>query len=377
MARGPPRAPSATLVGMAYPKGHGLLRKLDLKCPEVVLKEPKYWNPDFCRLFLEKWSAVDLADGAAGRRLLEVGFELLEKVNPPEDRPVLRARALAILGNAQRSAGCLQEAEESFARADSSDIPRFDRADLCRRLAYLRRDQDRWPEALELAGEARELFAAEKDEHGAGRALIIEAQVLMYLGRPRESTEAFRQALTRLDYRKGPHAYFAAVHGLGVNLVETGAAEPRQVIRTVREEFRKLRKTRISRTGERLPAGSLPCLKLRWLEALAWRQAACTRQSERLLWRVRDGLLAHDPPQPRDVAFLSVELSFELLEDGRWAEIERLAAEAVALLGGTATPALAALELWHRAALARTLTETTLATVRSAFLPLPRRSNDD
>jgi len=154
---------------------------------EEVLTESRYCSVTFCRTFLDSFGEQTKGDPQLARRWAEIGLELVSKVEEASEvkQPALRARAATMLGSSYRAIGDTQRADEVYREAlklyRDLDAP-LDRADLRRRIAYLRMEQRRFEEALDELELARDVFEATGLEEQHGLVLMAIGHVYQEQG---------------------------------------------------------------------------------------------------------------------------------------------------------------------------------------------------
>lgn len=156
------------------------------------------------------------------------------------DGPWLRLQALAwgVVASAYRNTSDLHRAESCLAvalaflaelRGRREPVPDEESAALAARLAlraaYLRCDQGRFDEALELNREAVEGFRTVGDEHLVGSALLDRALVHHRAGHTERAVQILTGAVERIDRERDPRVYLAAVHNMAVYLERTAHTE--------------------------------------------------------------------------------------------------------------------------------------------------------
>ncbi len=349
--------------------------------PDDVLQEPRYWNPQFCRFFLDSWGDVAFRDPQLGRRLADIGMKLLAKVEErtAAEHPALRARAKAILGSSFRRTGRLTDAEKSYAEAleiySGLEEP-LDQADLYRRMAHLRRDQGRHREALDFTRQAALGFLAARDRHSYGRVMNVEGTIYAATGNFHVALRRFGKALANLDYGKSAHAFYAAQNNFVAALVRHPDPTPGQLA----EALEALR----SHDARRRRRPTVTSAILRYLEALVMLRSGTTRaRARRLLLGARHDL--SELGMPLDVAAVSLDLAKVYLEDGRWFDLRQVAGEAVELLAQVpgSGEALAAFRLWQTSILAGELEDELVDRCRGLLgglrtqVPAPEQPSDD
>jgi len=137
----------------------------------------------------------------------------------------LQADAWAILGSSYRAVGDLRRAENAFNVAFSflAEKPLFDPlalSRLCQRAAYLRGDQGRFAEALELVDSAITDYRRIGEKGRLACALVDKGVLLRAAGRVREALALVRQALEILDPAAEPRIFLAASHNMALYLQE-------------------------------------------------------------------------------------------------------------------------------------------------------------
>lgn len=177
----------------------------------------------------------------------------------------LQSDAWAVLASAHRGAGEIDTAERVLLVALTflDVLPRADnarRARLAQRASYIRLDQGRFGEALELLAESRRLYLTLGHEQRAASVQVDTALVLARAGRGQRAVWHLSRALDVLDRGCEPRSYLAAVHNMARVLLET-AEEPAHE----REALRWLELA--IREHERFPE-PLNVLRLRALAAL-------------------------------------------------------------------------------------------------------------
>ena len=137
----------------------------------------------------------------------------------------LQADAWAILGSSYRAVGDLRRAENAFNVAFSflAERPLYDPlalSRLCQRAAYLRSDQGRFPEALDLIDSAIADFRQLGENGRLACALVDRGVILRGAGLVREALSYVRQALEILDTAAEPRIFLAASHNMALYLQE-------------------------------------------------------------------------------------------------------------------------------------------------------------
>jgi tetratricopeptide (TPR) repeat protein len=300
----------------------GLLELVVEQTLEMSLRDPRR-GEEYGRLALR---VADFLD--AGR----YGAERLED---------LRARTLAYIGNARRIQSDLVDADRTFRQAlvhlrrGTGDV--LELAIFLDLLASLRRSQRRFQESFSLLRKAVSVFLELGDLHRAGRSLVNLSNGLVHAGLAEESVPVLYRSLELIDAGLEPRLLLSARHSLITVLTETGRfLEARRAYREARPLYRSF------------PEPSIQNRRI-WLKgriACGLSQAA---EAESLFLAAREGFLAEDIPY--ETALVSLDLSLLYAEQGRTAELKRLAAELVPIFASRQIhrEALAALAFLQRA----------------------------
>jgi tetratricopeptide (TPR) repeat protein len=252
----------------------------------------------------------------------------------------LRARAWAYIGNARRVRFELREAQTAFDLAlvhlrQGTREP-WERAVWLDLKASLLRYQRRFDDAMRLLNRAMKLFLAVGDRHRAGRTLVSMENVLHRAGKPEKGIPLLYQAIELIDPDQEPHVLLTAKHNLIDDLAEVGRYMEAQRLSTqTRPLYRRLD----------------PWLRYRriWVEGKIALGLAQPERAEALLEEARMGFQQQGALY--EVAITSLELAGLYAEQGRVAEMKRLAEEMVPVFSSRKIhrEALAALSLWAQA----------------------------
>lgn len=356
-----------SVKGVCHVPGQRLLAELDLFTnPRVVLEDPKYWNPDFARHFIEAWDDVAYVDPHAGMRLARTAVELVELLDE-DDRPILLPRALATVGSSHRALEELHEAEAVFAQVaalhEKTLIPRLDEADYCRRMTYFRRDQGRYVEALTFAEKTIVLCQAEQASHDLGSAYAARGSVYLLMiwtgdAVPRsEPIQSLSLAVERIDPRKSQYAYEAATGNLALSLLEGYDCDLEMTLATLKKTLRLQAKLRITKK-------TLPNAIVRWMIGLVYLRIGFLDRAGEILRRARRVLMQLG--FLKDVVRISLDLARVYHAQGFWGRLRVLAEEILSLEEVYTPEALTALRVWHEAILREHVPERTWKRVLDA-----------
>ncbi len=278
----------------------GLLELVVEQTLEISLQDPRR-GEEHGRLALR---VADFLD--AGR----YGAERLED---------LRARTWAYIGNSHRIQSDLAGAETAFRqglahlRSGTGDL--LELAIFLDLLASLRRSQRRFRESFKLLRKAISAFSSLGDLHRAGRSMVNLSAALLYAGLAEESVPVLYRAMELIDPKQEPRLLLGAKHNLILVLTDTGRfLEAQRAYREARPIYR------------RFPEPSIQNRR-RWVKGKISRGLGQAAEAESLFLAARDGFLAEDIPY--ETALVSLDLAQLFAEQGRTAELKRLATELV------------------------------------------------
>jgi len=319
-----------------------------------------------CRAFLEQWDEIAFRDPKAG---YEHAVEGLARVRQLGDAPVLLARGLTFMGSSHRLTG---ELPEALAVLRDQAIPIYrnrtdavpDEADARRRLGLVHRDFAALGEpghrerAFDEINRGFRLYTALGHPEGMARCQLARGAALLRL---EEIDPALQTLIPVLPKLTGIYAHSAALN------VHTALVWARRLRITISKDLRKLalENVRLVRLS--------PASRERWPERPSCRESYGRRKKTPAdaLWRwnlavfLEQDRRYHDALQNyetarADFAGLGMQLCVaEIALDvaplyarfGMWKKVERVAAEAVRLLGGFpgSSQAVAAYGLWAQA----------------------------
>ena len=158
---------------------------LELGAP-VLLERKKYWKLTVFDLFLDRCDAYTFSQPAFGLFLAELAPDFarcVARINRSAIEESLLFRAHAVLGSAYRAVGRLDDADTAYRTAEDFEVPRLERAELLRRLAYLRMEQRRLEDALACVDEAIFLHRTEGDLRDCTSSVAVSWREAMYSSR--------------------------------------------------------------------------------------------------------------------------------------------------------------------------------------------------
>lgn len=277
----------------------------------------------------------------------------------------MRARAWAHIGNARRVRSDLQGAEEAFQRA-SSHLENGTQDPLEQAISFdlqasLLRDQRRFGEALQLLRRGVAICLKTGELHRAGRTLVNLSYVHWSAGRLEKAIPALYRALELLDPAQEPRLLLCARHNLILYLADLDRfTEAWSLYRESRQLYQQF-------------PDAWTQNRRRWVKGKMARGLAQFAQAESLFLAARDGFVSEGIPY--DTALVSLELATLYAEQGRTADLKRLAEEMVLIFASRQIhrEALAALAFLKQAAEAE---RASLAIVSEIAAYLRRAQHD-
>ena len=288
-----------------------------------LLSDSRLHTWGFYELLVERSLETATRDSALAEELGLLGLGLADRLRADlygadviED---LRGRAWAHVANARRVRSDLAGADRAIAEArkhlrKGTQDP-LEIAVLLDLEASLRRDQRDLPEAGRLFRQAAGIFLRHGDPHRSGRSLVNLSTVHYFAGEVDEALALLRRSLVLIDVEQEPRLRLCAQHNLVFYLTEAGRfEEAREVYRETRPLYRDFAEPWVQN-------------RRKWVRGRILRGLGRPGPAESLLLAARDGFLAEGIPY--DTALVSLEIAMLYAEQGRTAELKRLAAEMV------------------------------------------------
>ena len=316
------------LIGRERAAAPGLVGEL-LAVPagerEALLRRGRFQTIAVCELLIEQSFAEGFQDPVRARELAGLAVQVADRLDLLlYGRSVVqdfRARAWAYLGNARRLGSDLRGAEEAISRAErfsgEGSADPLEEARVLDLKASLLGDQGRLEEAAELLDVVVDIYEDIRDVHRQGRALISKGLFLAYAGRPEQGLDWISRGLERIRGEQEPRLVLMANHNLAWCLADCGRAE---------EARRHLDGVRPLYEGFSDPW----TLRLAWLEARIAAGLGRRDEAERRFHELRDAFL--EQRLGYDASIVTLDLAVLYLEQGRTAEVRRLAEEALPVL---------------------------------------------
>lgn len=333
----------------------------------LVQNNPRYGSLPLADLLLEKAWERGLQEPAAGREMIGLVFEILDRIDTEltgqEILNDLRGRGWGYQANFLRMLSSLREAEEGFRKAEelladgTGDL--LERARIVALKSTLRRAQKRRGEAAELLDEALEIYLALDEGHLAGRTMLSQALLHNEQGDPAKAIEVLREAQELIEPAVDPYLVRVVQQNLAVYLTDLGRYE--EAMNLLPALRRRMVESR---------SGRMELLRLRWQEGKILLGLGHESRAEAAFLEVRKGFV--EEAIAHDAATVSLELASLYLRQGRTAEIRELARQLVPIFQSRDLhqEAIASLLLFQQAverdALTLRLVEEVAAVVRKA-----------
>jgi len=337
---------------------------------EAVRTGCRYRSLGLVNHLLERARLDGLQDPSQSRCLAELAVEASESL-PDGSYPaplLAEARSLswAVLGNALRIGSDLFAAERAFRSSGThlgGDLAHpVVEAEVLSLLGSLRLAQARYAEAMEILLEATEIHRAFGEATAEAKAVLKMAKAAGEAGESEQAVALLERAEALLDPTEDPKLALHIRHARVVWLNDAGRSM------AAAELYEQLRPEYEAQFGD---FASLQLVA--WLGArILWSQGE-TERAELELLEVRSRFEERD--EAYDFALVTLDLAILYLEQGRTAEVRRLAEEMLPIFTSRRIHqhALAALVLFQRAADAET---ATVALVRdlTSFLGRARQN---
>ncbi|HEY2739777.1 MAG TPA: hypothetical protein VGK45_15320 [Thermoanaerobaculia bacterium] len=287
----------------------------------MVTDSPRFRTWGFCELLLDACREWGFQDPPRALQMARLGVEAADRLDRERYGEArvndLRARAWAILANAERILTDFRAAEKSFDRAErllqeGTGEPLDDAFHLLLK-ASLFGHQQRFAEAFGLLDRVERIAQRCEDRHLRGKALIARGFLAGMAQEPEQSLQHLREGLQSVDPEREPRLMVAACHNLVLGLTESGhVREAADLLEHSRPLYQSL--------GDRMNL-----IRLTWLEGKIALGCEDLDRAEALLLEARS-LLA-ERGLGYDTALLGLDLARLYARQGRGAEMRRLAEE--------------------------------------------------
>lgn len=266
--------------------------------PRILLETAECPSDEILAAIREHGARLMMEDVGAVLEWADIGIQLARRYGA-----IRLARMLGFNGSALRLAGRYDEAESYFSESLSilDHQSPADEADILRRMAWLRADQERLDDASHLAHKAIELSKRYGSKHQLGKALVAAATVWYAQGEYDEAAQYFAEAQRHLDYQTSPSSYYAVSHNLAAALVKAPN------VKRFGSVFAAIKAARKSLP----PRAAVARAKLKWIEGLLYLRLGNNHRAVEILSR----LFKRFQGTPQECATLAVDLAkayFEL-----------------------------------------------------------------
>lgn len=293
---------------------------------EALLRSGRFQTIAVCELLIERSFAEGFQDPARACELADLAIQVADRLDILlYGRSVVqdfRARAWAYLGNARRLGSDLRGAEEAISLAgyfsEEGSADPLEEARILDLKASLLGDQGRLEEAAGLLDVVIDIYEDIRDAHRQGRALISKGLFLAYAGQPEQGLDWISRGLERIRGEQEPRLVLMASHNIAWCLTDCGRAEEAQ---------RHLDGIRHLYDGFSDPWTRL---RLGWLEARIAAGLGRREEAARKLHELRNAFV--EQRLGYDASIVTLDLAALYLEQGRTAEVRRLAEEALPVL---------------------------------------------
>ena len=336
-----------------------LFRELtSLREPErraLIRRESRFRSWVLVARMLDESRELSFDRPRRGERLARLALDLLHRLDPEiyGERLIrdLEGRGWAVLGNALRLAADLEGADRAFERASrrlADTFDPFERAELLALLGSLRRDQQRFDEALEAFDRAQTLYEEIRETRRIPRILTKKGLLWLERAEPERAVEFFVEAQGLLSPGQDFRTELAVRHNLCWCYVHM-------------EQYP--RACRVFRDNQTLYAradDSWTRLRVRWLEGNLEAGTGNEARAVELLTEVREAFAENG--QDYDAAFVSLDLALLYARQRRFPELRRLAREMASVFSARHIHrgAVLALAFFRQAAERETLTARTV-----------------
>lgn len=306
---------------------------------------PRFHTWGFCEFLLYRSREQNFQDPVVGESLALLAVEVLDHLDGSlygcESLEDLRARAWSYVANSRRVKTDFPGAEEaftfalSFLKLGTGDL--MEKALILDLKASLLTKQRRFAKALGLLRRSMAIFLDFGETHRAGRTLVKMSSVHSLAGESEKAISLRYRALELIDPVREPRLLLIAWHNLIEDLSEMGKfMEAQKLLVKARPLYKSF---------DQPWSGNFR----KWLEGRIALGLGQADQAEALFLVARDGFLLSDAAY--DTALVSLDLAALYAEQGRMAELKRIAAEMVPIFSSRQIhrEALAALNYWRQA----------------------------
>lgn len=352
-----------------------LLDELEKGSPEeqveMVRSDRRFGHPELVEKLIERSHAVRYKNPEGMLRfalLARVASEAcpVEAAGSEQQLSDLRTRGWMQQANALRVCNRFDEADQAFAEAvrwrEKGTGDPLLHARLFEQIASLRTYQGRYPDAIELAEEAGEVYRDLEEHHSLASTMVQRAVASQYANEPEEAIRILNDAIPLIDPEKNPHLLLAACHNLVLSYIAVD--RPEQAL-SLYFETRDLYKQF---------EDELILLRVGWQEGQLLRDLGHLRAAETALLQARKGFLERS--LAHEVALVSLDLAWVYVKMGMVEQLKQTITEAIPIFRAlrVGREALAALlQLQHAAGKEKQALEL-IRLLNSQLSPLTRNA---
>ena len=334
------------------------------KDPDCLIREKKYWKPEFFPFYLRRCDDLLWENPGEGLVFSQPAPDLAAKIaasDPTANGADYMILGYSYLGGAYRRNGDYSLSEVQFQQAkgyrDNASPKAL--AEYLRRYAYLCLVQHR-PEAFGVINEAIAIHKRGNlvSRHPLGECLLCRGAAYLEFEQPDKVFDDYTAALNHLSFDEDPKPYYCALHNLATWAVDYGTdAELEQAMRNLKPARRLL---------NCYPHRRYAQLTLRWLCALIDVRLGNHGRAEVELRKLGSAFqrlgLAYE------IGMVQLDLARIYLAQDKRRKLQDLANDTAKLFRRLGNEACAekALDIW-RELFTRPLTETGLREARDRF----------
>jgi len=337
-----------------------LVRELAKREPGELVLRKSYRDRTFLPLLFEHLNELNFTDPRAALPWAKLTPELVRKTFKADLEWM--SLALGILGSSYLLCSEHAKSEETLTEALDCTLGHgISRADILRRLAYLKGCQKKYQEATSLAEEALGILREHGDSESIANGLSCLGYTLALECKYSASVLAYGEALALIDPKQSKVS--ERIHlGASTNLI--------YVMASARPKNQKAALGLVRRARELVKGSkrSVARYRLLWIEGTIWESVGLHRRAETAFTLARDGFVTQK--MPFEIALISLSLGTILQLSGEWEQLEKLASETYLRLRilTANTEAVAALSLWRNAIRGKSLTESAVEATRGVII---------
>ncbi len=288
-----------------------------------ILDEERFHSLKLCQLLQSRSREAWFSAPATALEMADLAVEVSQYLDSGRygSSVVEDARALAwsYLGNAFRIGSDFWRAEQALYQAWSHHVlagDAYTETELLTFTSSLRKDQNRYREAVQLSDRAIALYREGQDSRLEGAALILKGLTLGEEGRTQEAISVLRAGLDRIDPQQDLRLVFAGSHNLIWSMAQGGAPGK---ARDILEQNRYLHQD----------LGSMDLARVQWLEGHIANELGHFKEAKLALHEAHESFL--DLQVGAEVLLVSLELASAYLMSGEPRRVKEILGESIPL----------------------------------------------